>query len=209
MTRKILFFRWADPIHPLLNDKPAPAEDDDPDYRHAVSTFDDGDEAKPHPYHEYGRSDTKFGPSVMGPHGIVPLHESNVPSKLYNFWIGHTDFGITDRLAFAIECVPGVETLDVFSRYRFRFAVGKAFDERKVKAAIELAVQPKVAPKSPAAGLDTLKAIVAKQHPFWVILRLPNGKFDTVGGASRKEVAAKTAKRPDATAVASSWGTNA
>lgn len=53
-----------------------------------------------------------------------------------------------------------------------------------------------------------MKAILAKQHAFWQVLQLPNGKFDAVGGASKKEVLEKSAKRAAGTAVASSWGIN-
>lgn len=51
----------------------------------------------------------------------------------FNFWIGHTNFNITHPILEIINQVPGVETLNLFSPYRFRIAVGQAFDENIVK----------------------------------------------------------------------------
>jgi hypothetical protein len=61
------------------------------------------------------------------PMGIIPINEHTASGKIFNFWVGHTNFNITKNIAQIIEETDGVETLDIFTRYRFRISVGKAF----------------------------------------------------------------------------------
>jgi hypothetical protein len=74
---------------------------------------------------------------IATPMGIIPYNEYTASSKIFNFWTGHTNFNIIDAVAFAIETTDGVETLDVFTRYRFRIGIGKAFEDRQVMQSIE------------------------------------------------------------------------
>jgi hypothetical protein len=69
---------------------------------------------------------------ISTPMGVIPVTENTASGKIFNFWIGHTNFDITKSIALLIEQIPGVETLDIFTRYRFRIAVGKAFDDSSV-----------------------------------------------------------------------------
>lgn len=64
--------------------------------------------------------------------GIIPYNEHTDCSKIFNFWIGHTNFTINKFVADLLESIDGVETLDIFTRYRFRISFGKAFNERSV-----------------------------------------------------------------------------
>jgi hypothetical protein len=66
------------------------------------------------------------------PMGIIPINDNTASGKIFNFWIGHTNFNITKKIASIIEVSDGVETLDVFTRYRFRISVGKAFTDSEV-----------------------------------------------------------------------------
>lgn len=69
---------------------------------------------------------------IATPMGIIPVNENTCSGKIFNFWVGHTNFDITRNVAAIIESVDGVETLDVFTRYRFRISIGKAFEDSKV-----------------------------------------------------------------------------
>ena len=69
--------------------------------------------------------------------GIIPYNEYTASSKIFNFWTGHTNFNIIDSVAYSIETTEGVETLDIFTRYRFRIGIGKAFEDREVMRSIE------------------------------------------------------------------------
>lgn len=70
--------------------------------------------------------------AISTPMGLIPYTENTAPSKIFNFWVGHTNFNLTSPVVDIIENTDGVETLDVFTRYRFRIAIGKNFDDARV-----------------------------------------------------------------------------
>jgi hypothetical protein len=75
----------------------------------------------------------KYGIRVIHtPMGIIPISDSTSSGKIFNFWMGHTNFDITKKVSDTIEKTDGVESLDVYTRYRFRISVGKAFDDSLV-----------------------------------------------------------------------------
>lgn len=78
--------------------------------------------------------------ALITPMGMIPLHEKTACTKIFKFWIGHTNFDITSNIASIIEKIDGVEVLDVFTRYRFRIAIGKAFKDRNVMSNIQKAI---------------------------------------------------------------------
>lgn len=78
--------------------------------------------------------------TLFGPLGPIPLNEYSLPSKIFNFWMAHTNFLITAQLLNIIKKVEGVEVLTVFTPYRFRIAVGKAFKDRTVMDRVNQAV---------------------------------------------------------------------
>lgn len=69
---------------------------------------------------------------IATPMGIIPYNEHTACSKIFNFWVGHTNFNISAKIAKIIEESEGVEILDVFTRYRFRIAIGKLFEDNLV-----------------------------------------------------------------------------
>lgn len=66
---------------------------------------------------------------ITTPMGIIPVNDHTSSSKIFNFWMGHTNFDITKKVAETIEITEGVESLDIYTRYRFRISVGKAFED--------------------------------------------------------------------------------
>lgn len=66
---------------------------------------------------------------IASPMGLIPYTEHTASSKIFNFWTGHTNFNLSNGIIDEIEKIDGVETLDVFTRYRFRVAIGKCFDD--------------------------------------------------------------------------------
>ena len=122
--REIQWEKWNDPILNTVNRAKEIRNDNNEEDR---------------PYHDsYEQMETGTGPAIIGPIGIIPINESNVPSKLFNFWMGHTNFNITHAIKQQISNVEGVESLDIFTRYRFRLGIGQAFREEKVKNSIEI-----------------------------------------------------------------------
>ena len=66
------------------------------------------------------------------PLGIIPFNETISSNDVFNFWTGHTNFALTTKINDIIENTPGVETLNVFTKYRFRISIGKAFSDSYV-----------------------------------------------------------------------------
>ena len=80
------------------------------------------------------RKNTK---AIITPMGIIPMDETTACTKIFKFWIGHTNFNISEKIHNLIENVEGVEILDIFTRYRFRIAIGQAFKDREVMQDIQ------------------------------------------------------------------------
>ena len=70
--------------------------------------------------------------TIFTPFGVMPLPEQSLASSYFKFWVGHTNFKITYSFYKIISNIEGVETLDIFSPYRFRISVGKLFRDRDV-----------------------------------------------------------------------------
>jgi hypothetical protein len=73
---------------------------------------------------------------IASPLGLIPYNEHTASSKIFNFWIGHSNFNICDQVKNTIEQTEGVEILDIFTRYRFRIAIGKCFENSDVMSRI-------------------------------------------------------------------------
>lgn len=121
--KNIVWEKWIDPY---LNETPETElpdfipENTSPAYEESDEEIEDG----------YIRKQTMY--AISSPMGMIPYNEYTASSKIFNFWIGHTNFDITTEIARQIELAEGVEILDIFTRYRFRIAVGKNFKDRTV-----------------------------------------------------------------------------
>ena len=78
-----------------------------------------------------------INPRVKTPIGVFSIDDPLRPSKMFDCWIGHTNFDITYEIAELLENVPGVEVFKVLSRYRFFIGVGKLFEFRTVRQNIQ------------------------------------------------------------------------
>jgi hypothetical protein len=74
---------------------------------------------------------------IATPMGVMPLTEYTTPGKIFNFWTCHTNFNITPLVKQLIEHVDGVETLDIYTRYRMKIGFGKTFNTNTVKQNIQ------------------------------------------------------------------------
>ena len=110
MKKLIAWEKWEDPFEVPLD------EDDTSDYEKKT-----------------GRNMR----AVMTSMGVMPITEYNKPGKTFNFWIGHTNFSITKGVHELIESIDGVETFDIFTRYRFRIGIGKLFKSVDVRREID------------------------------------------------------------------------
>jgi hypothetical protein len=78
---------------------------------------------------------------IASPMGLIPYNEHTASGKIFNFWTGHTNFDITKQIVDIIDLIEGVETLDIFTRYRFRIGIGKCFEDSSVMSEINQTIQ--------------------------------------------------------------------
>jgi hypothetical protein len=122
MSNKIIWEKWVDPY------LPESVENKWEDYsKEADADEDEGGDPEVQKHLMY---------AISSPMGIIPYNEYSAPSKVFNFWVGHTNFNITQPISNIIEQTEGIEILDVFTRYRFRIAIGKNFKDRNVMNAV-------------------------------------------------------------------------
>lgn len=69
---------------------------------------------------------------IITPMGALPIPEHSTPQKVFNLWTAHTNFSITKKILDLVEKIDGVETVDVFTRYRMRIGIGKMFGTQDV-----------------------------------------------------------------------------
>ena len=189
MRKKICWFKWDDPLKFIIRqDNQVHNLDDDEEFEEARDGFSDisFDDGKP---------PQNIGPVLVGPQGLIPLFERNIPSKTYNFWMGHANFRLTTAVADRICTVPGVEDLTVFSRYRFRLCVGKAFEDHIVRAKIDrLFVKRKKSKRTLAEdiafsdGPDKIQMALLMRYKYWAVIRVDPLRVDYAMGDTRQEV---------------------
>lgn len=114
MEKEVLWDKWKDPRFPEKIE-------DEQEYEEKINK-------------------DNVGPMLVGPMGIIPLSDHNLPSKNYNFWNLHTNFWIDEDVQKLIDNFPGTEVLDVFTPYRCRIAIGRLFDEDDYKEGLETAL---------------------------------------------------------------------
>jgi hypothetical protein len=119
----IIWEKWVDPFGQNIDSVEWPGYDND--------LSDDSDEIDDN-FLKRPTKEIKKINAIITSMGIIPYNEHTDCTKIFNFWVGHTNFDISKNVASSIESIDGVETLDVFTRYRFRVAFGKAFNDRDV-----------------------------------------------------------------------------
>jgi len=87
-------------------------------------------------------SQLNFGPMMPAPRirtplGVFSIDDPLRPSKMFDCWIGHTNFDITSEIAMELEEIPGIEAFKILSRYRFFIGVAQLFDFRDVRETVQ------------------------------------------------------------------------
>lgn len=129
---KIIWQKWIDPFG-----RDNEIEENNEEYNNYITEEDGPLDNELEDYNTQTKQslkdNIKYGIRVIAtPMGIVPVNDNTASGKIFNFWIGHTNFDITPKVAETIEQTDGVESLDIYTRYRFRISVGKAFDDSYV-----------------------------------------------------------------------------
>ncbi len=184
MSKSVKWVKWVDPFQ-------APEKDVDADDE--VRAYKDSYEKT----EQLMTKERYNGPLLVGPMGVIPINETNSPSKVYNFWMLHTNFNLGKEVVEILEKCDGVETLDVFTRYRARIGIGKIFDEDKVKKRIKKALckeEKKPIDPTKVDKLDVLKRHLAKKYKFWAIAVQKNEQLKLIGGETQEFVEQKVSE---------------
>jgi hypothetical protein len=113
--RKIAWERWLD-FDPEVNEHSAEEEDDESQNFEILPLM------------------------VRTPLGAFCPYEQMSPTKMFDCWIGHTNFDITEVEKNALDQVEGIEVLKIMSRYRFFIGIGKLFNLTEVRPVVEEAL---------------------------------------------------------------------
>ena len=144
-NRRIHWEKWVDPFGADTKQMEWPGAFGDFETDEAVRTrkgdeigYDniDDDEEEGFDLIKTDKRPTGFG-IITTPMGIIPVTEHTNPTKIFNFWTMHTNFRITRDIQNIIDHTEGVECLDVFTPYRWRIAIGKAFKTNDVKLTLQ------------------------------------------------------------------------
>lgn len=72
---------------------------------------------------------------IVTPFGIFSPEKISI-GQHFKFWIGHTNFDLSSKIVDIIEKTEGVEVLNIYTRYRFRVAIGESFSDRHIMSLI-------------------------------------------------------------------------
>jgi|14_taG_2_1085336.scaffolds.fasta_scaffold26048_2 hypothetical protein len=140
--------------------------------------------------------------------GFLTLTDNTLAANQFNFYTLHVNFDIGHAEALAIEACPGVETLDVVTRYRVRIGFPKTTfprfeDDMWDLSAIKLGVEHALTAldKKEVVEDSHLKAMLSgplmekvealkkeiEGSRHWAILILPNGEIESIASETKNE----------------------
>ena len=203
--KQVVWEKWIDPMNTNIDEVEYPGYD--------LSSLDNKEE----PYTEYATEEDEaqtfdappnlsdlpnhmYNPMqiVNTPYGFLALTEHSFASKHFDFWTAHCNFPITPAIASAMADVPGVETLNVMTRYRVRLGFNrilfqaKAFNLNEVREGVEIAAKRACiknneldqieklllfSEKIRSMAKETKKKLSKSNH--WTMYILPNGQMET------------------------------
>lgn len=170
MSKKILWLKWEDPLYPKKHEDSAEVQSQKDSFYDSEKD-DDVD---------------RHVRVIMGPYGTIPINENSVTSKLYNMWVGHCDFNITQNIMGLIEGVEGVEILRVWTRYRFWIGFGNLFEDSLIQKNIEEVINPKI--KNKNLSIEALIRVLSKKYKNWIIFSLKNNEIKTLGSEELSDI---------------------
>lgn len=126
----------------------------------------------------------KLGDIHRTPFGFFHIKDELHPYRIYDLWIGHINFDLTEKIKNIIEKCDGVEILIPMSRYRFMLGIGTAFDTKDVLVDIQTKLgivgtihKNKTNSENIAYELVQEKCIeIEKTHPNYFLYMFPNGE---------------------------------
>lgn len=164
--KKIGWEKWFCPItdaNELRIDEPSEEYDDDEFEGEDLAIFEQG----------------FVLPVVKTPLGIYHREDPMLPSKMFDCWIGHSNFALSKDTLQKIGESDGVEVLRPMTRYRFFVGIGKLFNFREVRHNIEKSLGVDGQINEPDQVISYLKNHL-KDYEKWAIVRHKDGDIDFI-----------------------------
>ena len=128
LKKSIAWRKWLDPYGKGKSDFLGYVEEDDVvDYDNNLDDM----------YEDEEINIENPSPVIVTAMGIMPIQPFNDLTKVFNFWLAETNFNITEDIVNEINNVDGIEILDVYTRYKFRVAIGNLFKFQEVRLNLE------------------------------------------------------------------------
>ena len=140
---------------------------------------------EPASYLDDDEHETEIQNVISTPFGLWRVNDVMNPYKQFKLWMGHTNFSITGGIADTIKNIPGVEVLNILTRYRFVIGVGELFNIRDVRIAIEKFLKcsedsiETIIDKSLQKEIEELKQELSKEGRYAIYV-FPNSKIDYI-----------------------------
>ena len=138
--KKIIWEAHVDPMNANIDSFPSLIMDH---YEGKDGEEEDGDEEEGYNDGYSQMLPPLFKPKIAGlihtKFDLLTVMDHTSACNAFDMWIMHTNFNITEREAVLIDNCPGVETLEVLTRYRCKigFPNSNLFDNTEVKKNIE------------------------------------------------------------------------
>lgn len=174
MKKKVKFERWSDPLNANVVDNEWPG----------FNVDEDGD-AQP----VYASKMTQV---MHTPFGALSMLSNTVAANQFDFWWMHTNFDITNEIRDTVKKVPGVETLEVSTRYRARVGFPKSgffagnqvmHDIQEAVTELDHARQNEALiglPNTIAYTVIEMRDKIDAKFDNWALLVLPNGHMEVL-----------------------------
>lgn len=181
MKRKLKWSEFIDPTEEFIKNKASQETDED---------FDEDDED------EINGISSKL---LNTPVGMTTVGGPVFISKYFHVWILDTNFDITPVIAEQVDAIPGVEGLQIVTRYKMRVAFPKSgfFDIEEVKRNIEYILLGEERQSNEQIdkfisnlfenkiNFSDIRQPVCSKYSIWTIYILPNGHYEVIGGTSK------------------------
>jgi hypothetical protein len=132
-------------------------------------------------------SQLSFGPILPAPKMRTPLGTFSIddplrPSKMFDCWIGHTNFDLTHEIAMQMEEVPGVEAFKIMSRYRFFIGIAQLFNFRDVREQIQNIIGGESASINTMEDSEVIEVLKSQLMEFkrWAVFCSGDGFIDYI-----------------------------
>jgi len=127
---------------------------------------------------DFNDDEEDIGQLIQTPFGLFNVDDEMNPYKQFRFWMGMTNFNISNSVANTIKTIAGVEVFHILTRYRFIIAIAPTFNSLSVKENIQnmLCKTAEVPSVNENNVIKVLEEV--KKYKNWSIYVFPNGTFD-------------------------------